>query len=153
MALKSRKFLRYDIPNQVAFGRQAGYVIPSILGFLLLINLATISALNIAATHIRMIQSESDYLKTFISAERSLIEAERNLSLGLNMNNEVEVEAYKPKYFRNKSGISSQHYKLTSLANSPLTHVQLQSTIRIDTPHTPSKNKTKKIERLHWKKL
>jgi Tfp pilus assembly protein PilX len=134
----------------VTFRRQAGYVIPSILGFLLLISLATISALNIAATHIRMIQSESDYLKTVISAERSLIKAERNLNLGLN---EVEVETYKPKHFRNKSGISSQHYKLTSSAKSPLTHVQLQSTIRIDTPHTPSKNKTKKIERLHWKKL
>ncbi|MFM6962080.1 MAG: hypothetical protein ACKOXE_05990 [Polynucleobacter victoriensis] len=151
--MKSRKYLHYDIPNEVAFGSQAGYVIPSILGFLLLISLATISALNIAATHIRMIQSESDYLKTFISAERSLIEAERNLSLGLNVNNEVDVETYKPKYFRNKSGISSQHYKLTSSAKSPLTHVQLQSTIRIDTPHTASKNKLKQIERLNWKKL
>lgn len=153
MTLKSRKFLRYDIPNEVTFGRQAGYVIPSILGFLLLISLATISAFNIAATHIRTIQSESDYLKTFISAERLLIEAERNLSLGLNVSNEVDVEIYKPKYFRNKSGISSQHYKLTSLARSPLTHVQLQSTIRIDTPHTASKNKLKQIERLNWKKL
>ncbi|SNC61979.1 hypothetical protein [Polynucleobacter victoriensis] len=153
MALKSRRFLHYDIPNEMAFGRQAGYVIPSILGFLLLISLATISALNIAATHIRMIQSESDYLKTFISAERSLIEAERNLSLGLNVNNEVDVETYKPKYFRNKSGISSQHYKVTSSAKSPLTHVQLQSTIRIDTPQTASKNKLKQIERLDWKKL
>lgn len=151
--MKSRKYLHCDTPNDVTFCRQAGYVIPSILGFLLLISLATISALNIAATHIRMIQSESDYLKTFISAERSLIEAERNLSLGLNVSNEVDVETYKPKHFRNKSGISSQHYKLTSSAKSPLTHVQLQSTIRIDTPHTPSKNKTKKIERLHWKKL
>ena len=151
--MKSRKYLHYDIPNEAAFGSQAGYVIPSILGFLLLISLATISALNIAATHIRMIQSESDYLKTFISAERSLIEAERNLSLGLNVNNEVDVETYKPKYFRNKSGISSQHYKLTSSAKSPLTHVQLQSTIRIDTPHTASKNKLKQIERLNWKKL
>ena len=145
--------MHYDIPNEATFGSQAGYVIPSILGFLLLISLATISALNIAATHIRMIQSESDYLKTFISAERSLIEAERNLSLGLNVNNEVDVETYKPKYFRNKSGISSQHYKLTSLAKSPLTHVQLQSTIRIDTPQTASKNKLKQIERLDWKKL
>ena len=145
--------MHYATPNEVAFGRQAGYVIPSILGFLLLISLATISALNIAATHIRMIQSESDYLKTFISAERSLIEAERNLSLGLNVNNEVDVETYKPKYFRNKSGISSQHYKLTSSAKSALTHVQLQSTIRIDTPHTASKNKLKQIERLDWKKL
>ena len=153
MALKSRKYLRYDIPNEVAFGRQAGYVIPSILGFLLLISLATISALNIAATHILMIQSESDYLKTFISAEQSLIKAERNLSLRLNVSNEVDVETYKPKYFRNKSGISSQHYKLTSSAKSTLTHVQLQSTIRIDTPHTASKNKLKQIERLNWKKL
>lgn len=153
MALKSRRFLHYDIPNEMALGRQAGYVIPSILGFLLLISLATISAFNIAATHIRMIQSESDYLKTFISAEQSLIEAERNLSLGLNVSNEVDVETYKPKYFRNKSGINSQHYKLTSSAKSPLTHVQLQSTIRIDTPHTASKNKLKQIERLNWKKL
>lgn len=153
MALKSRKYLQCDTPNDVTFGRQAGYVIPSILGFLLLISLATISALNIATTHIRMIQSESDYLKTFISAERSLIEAERNLNLGLNVSNAVEVEAFKPKYFRNKSGISSQHYKLTSSAKSPLTHVQLQSTIRIDSPHTPSNNQTKKNERLHWKKL
>lgn len=145
--------MHYDIPNEAAFGKQAGYVIPSILGFLLLIGLATISALNIAATHIRMIQSESDYLKTFISAERSLIEAERNLSLGLNVSNGVDVETYKPKYFRNKSGISSQHYKLNSSAKSPLTYVQLQSTIRIDTPHTASKNKLKQIERLNWKKL
>ncbi len=151
--MKSRKYLHYDIPNEVAFGRQAGYIIPSVLGFLLLISLATISALNIAATHIRIIQSESDYLKTFISAEQSLIEAERNLSLGLNVNNEVDVETYKPKYFRNKSGISSQHYKVTSSAKSPLTHAQLQSTIRIDTPHTASKNKLKQIERLNWKKL
>jgi len=153
MTLKSRKYLHYDIPNEMAFGRQAGYIVPSILGFLLLISLATISGFNIAATHIRMIQSESDYLKAFISAEQLLIEAERNLSLGLNVSNKVDVETYKPKYFRNKSGISSQHYKLTSSAKSPLTHVQLQSTIRIDTPLTASKNKLKQIERLNWKKL
>jgi hypothetical protein len=132
---------------------QDGYVIPSILSFLLLTSLVSITALNVASTHIRMIQSEMNYLKTFISTERVLIDAERNLMLGVDVQNTVDVELFKPKYFRNKSGISSQHYKLISSNKTPLTHIQLQSTIRIDTPLTSSKIKSKQVERLSWQKL
>lgn len=153
MRLKLKKYLRCDTHDETTYPSQDGYVIPSILSFLLLASLVSITALNISATHIRMIQSESNYLKTFISTEKLLIEAERNLILGLDAQNTVEVELYKPKYFRNKSGISSQHYKLTSSTKTPLTHIQLQSTIRIDTPLTSSKIKSKQIERLNWQKL
>jgi len=73
--------------------------------------------------------------------------------LGHEVQDTVDVELYKPKYFRNKSGISSQHYKLTSSTRTPLTHIQLQSTIRIDTPLTSSKIKSKQVERLNWQKL
>ena len=153
MPLKSRKYLHCGTRNELPSSKKDGYVIPSILGFILLTSLATVFALNVCATHIRMIQSESNYLKTFILAETKLIEAEKNLSMGLDLNSSISVETYKPKYFRNKSGISSQHYKVTSSAINPLTHVQLQSTIRIDTPHASSKIKSKQIERLSWKKL
>jgi hypothetical protein len=153
MGLKLKKYLHCDTHNPKTLSSQNGYVIPSILSFLLLTSLVSISALNIAATHTRMIQSECNYLKTFISTERVLIDAERNLMLGHDVQDTVDVELYKPKYFRNKSGISSQHYKLTSSSKTPLTHIQLQSTIRIDTPLTSSKIKSKQIERLNWQKL
>ena len=153
MGLKLKKYLRCDTHDPKTLFSHDGYVIPSILSFLLLTSLVSISALNISATHIQMIQSECNYLKTFISTERVLIDAERNLMLGHDVQDTVDVEFYKPKYFRNKSGISSQHYKLTSSTRTPLTHIQLQSTIRIDTPLTSSKIKSKQIERLNWQKL
>jgi hypothetical protein len=153
MGLKLKKYLRCDTHDPKTLFSHDGYVIPSILSFLLLTSLVSISALNISATHIQMIQSECNYLKTFISTERVLIDAERNLMLGHDVQDTVDVEFYKPKYFRNKSGISSQHYKLTSSSKNPLTHIQLQSTIRIDTPLTSSKIKSKQIERLNWQKL
>ncbi len=153
MGLKLKKYLRCDTHDPKTLFSHDGYVIPSILSFLLLTSIASITALNISATHIRMIQSECNYLKTFISTERVLIDAERKLMLGHDVQDTVDVELYKPKYFRNKSGISSQHYKLTSSSKNPLTHIQLQSTIRIDTPLTASKIKSKQIERLNWQKL
>ena len=153
MLLKSKKYLLCDILDQDIPLKKNGFVIPSILGLILLMSVATSSALNISMTHIRMIQSEKNFLNTFIAAEIDLIEAEKNLVIGLGMKNTISVETYKPKYFRNKSGISSQHYKITSLITNPLTQVQLQSTIRIDTPHASSKTKSKHIERLSWKRL
>ena len=153
MGLKLKKNLHCDTHDSKTLSSQDGYVIPSILSFLLLTSIVSITALNISATHIRMIQSECNYLKTFISTERVLIDAQRNLMLGHDVQDTVDVELYKPKYFRNKSGISSQHYKLTSSSKSPFTHLQLQSTVRIDTPLTPSKNQPKKIERVQWKIL
>ena len=153
MRLKLKKYLRYDTHDETTWASQDGYVIPSLLGFLLLTSLVSISALNISATQIRMIQSELNYLKAFISTERVLMEAERNLTQGLDVQDTVDVEPYKPKYFRNKSGIASQHYKLTSSTKTPFTHLQLQSTVRIDTHLTPSKNQSKKIERVQWKIL
>ena len=153
MGLKLKKYLRCDTHDPKTLFSHDGYVIPSILSFLLLTSIVSITALNIAATHIRMIQNECNYLKTFISTERVLIATQRNLMLGLDVQDTVNVELYKPKYFRNKSGISSQHYKLTSSSKTPLTHIQLQSTIRIDTPLTSSKIKSKQIERLNWQKL
>jgi len=153
MLLKSKKYLLCDILDQDIPLKKNGYVIPSILGLILLMSVATSSALNISMTHIRMIQSEKNFLNTFIAAEIDLIEAEKNLVIGLGMKNTISVETYKPKYFRNKSGISSQHYKITSLTTNPLTQVQLQSTIRINTPHASSKTKSKHIERLSWKRL
>jgi hypothetical protein len=153
MGLKLKKYLRCDTHDPKTFFSNDGYVIPSILSFLLLTSMVSITALNISATHIRMIQSECNYLKTFISTERVLIDAERNLILGLDVQDTVNVELYKPKYFRNKSGISSQHYKLTSSSKTPLTHIQLQSTIRIDTALTSSKIKSKQVERLNWQNL
>ena len=153
MRLKLKKYLRYDTHDEATWSSEYGYVIPSLLGFLLLTSLISITALNIAATHTRMIQSELNYLKAFISTERVLMEAERNLAQGLDVQDMVDVELYKPKYFRNKSGITSQHYKLTSSTKTPFTHIQLQSTVRIDTPLTTSKNQSKKIERVQWKIL
>ncbi len=153
MGLKLKKYLRCDTHDPKTLFSHDGYVIFSILSFLLLTSLVSISALNISATHIQMIQSECNYLKTFISTERVLIDAEINLMLGQDVQDTVDVELYKPKYFRNKSGISSQHYKLTRSSKNPLTHIQLQSTIRIDTPLTASKIKSKQIERLNWQKL
>ena len=153
MRLKLKKYLRYDTHDEITWLSQDGYVIPSLLGFLLLTSLVSISALNISATQIRMIQSELNYLKDFISTESVLMEAERNLTQGLDVKDTVDVELYKPKYFRNKSGITSQHYKLTSSTKTPFTLIQLQSAVRIDIPLTSSKNQPKKIERVQWKIL
>ncbi len=153
MGLKLKKYLHCDTHDEITWASQKGYVIPSLLGLLLLTSLVSISALNISATHIRMIQSELNYLKDFISTERVLMEAERNLTQGLDVQDTVDIELYKPKHFRNKSGITSQHYKLTSSTKTLFTHIQLQSSVRIDTPLTPSKNQSKKIERIQWKIL
>ena len=118
MRLKLKKYLHCDTHDEITWASQDGYVIPSLLGFLLLTSLVSISALNISATQIRMIQSELNYLKAFISTERVLMEAERNLTQGLDVQDTVDVEPHKPKYFRNKSGITSQQDRKSTRLNS-----------------------------------
>jgi hypothetical protein len=74
----------------------------------------------------------------------------------------VEVDIFRPKNFRSKAGISSQHFKLTATTAHQQGQTKLQSIIRVDAPKeksssskktsvTPRKNE-RTVHRLEWKK-
>jgi hypothetical protein len=133
-----------------------------VLSFILLTTLSIAAILNMTVTQIRIMGSEKSYLENFRLTEQKLISAERLISQGLEANHLVETETFRPKNFRSKAGISSQHYKLTATTDHQHGQTKLQSIIRVDVPKesfssskkasaTPRKNE-RTVQRLEWKK-
>lgn len=131
----------------------SGFVLPSVLGMIGIMGIATATALNLSATQIRIIQSEKQYFNQFKQAEIQLVSAEKRLVEGLDASHLAHIESFKPKYFRNKSGVTSHHYRITTNTPNPSDSskvsnlhktLQLQSTLRIDEHHSHSNTKTKK---------
>jgi hypothetical protein len=133
---------------------QTGYVLPLALSLILLTSIASASAVQTASTQIRSMSSEKQYLQAFHLAEVQLVTTEKLLLIGISQpeDSKVSIESFKPKYYRAKSGISSQHYKIT--VTSPINHVSIQTSIRIDEIAKSDKNKSSKkqrsLQRLSW---
>jgi Tfp pilus assembly protein PilX len=133
---------------------QAGYVMPLALSLILLTSIASATAVHTASIQIRSIGSERQYLRAFHLAEVQLVTTEKLLLIGIQQPEDsiVSIESFKPKYFRAKSGVSSQHYKIT--VTSPINHLSIQTTIRIDEITKSDKNKSSKkqrsLQRLSW---
>ena len=143
-----------------------GFILISVLSFILLTTLSIAAILNMTVTQIRILGSEKSYLENFKLTEQKLISAERLIAQGLDANHLVETETFRPKNFRSKAGISSQHYKLTATTDHQHGQIDskttIQSIIRVDVPKessssskkasaTPRKNE-RTVQRLEWKK-
>ena len=139
-----------------------GFILISVLSFILLTTLSIAAILNMTVTQIRILGSEKSYLENFKLTEQKLISAERLIAQGLEANLLVETETFRPKNFRSKAGISSQHYKLTATTDHQHGQTKIQSIIRVDVPKetsssskkasaTPRKNE-RTVQRLEWKK-
>jgi Tfp pilus assembly protein PilX len=138
-----------------------GYVLPLALSLILLTSIASASAIHTANTQIRSMSSEKQYLQAFHLAEVQLVTTEKLLLAGIQpitqSNSEsgkgLVIEIFKPKYFRSKTGVLSQHYKIT--VNSQLNPLSIESTIRIDEITKLNKNKSsikqRSLQRLSWK--
>jgi hypothetical protein len=113
-------------------------------------------------TQIRILGSEKSYLENFRSSEQKLISAEKLISEGFDADHLVEVEPFRPKNFRSKTGISSQHFKLTATTTHQHGQTKLQSIIRVDAPKekpsyskkasTQARKNERTLHRLEWKK-
>ena len=136
---------------------QTGYVLPLALSLILLTSIASASAVHTASTQIRSMSSEKQYLQAFHLAEVQLVTTEKLLLIGISQpeDSTVSIESFKPKYFRAKSGVSSLHYKIT--VTSPINHLSIQTSIRIDEITKSDKNKLSKkqrsLQRLNWELL
>ena len=150
------------INRQPSINNSAGFILISVLSFVLLTSLSLAAILNMTITQIGILGSEKSYLENFRLSEQKLISAERLISEGFKVDHLVEVESFRPKNFRGKAGINSQHYKLTAATTHPHGQTKLQSIIRVDTPkdkssspkkvaETPRKNE-RTVHRLEWKK-
>ncbi len=139
-----------------------GFILISVLSFILLTTLSIAAILNMTVTQIRILGSEKSYLENFRLAEQKLIGAERLIAQGLEANHLVKTETFRPKNFRSKAGISSQHYKLTATTDHQHGQTKIQSIIRVDVPKetfssskkasaTLRKNE-RTVQRLEWKK-
>ena len=139
-----------------------GFILISVLSFILLTTLSIAAILNMTITQIKILGSEKSYLENFSLTEQKLIGAERLIAQGLEANHLVATETFRPKNFRSKAGISSQHYKLTATTDHQHGQTKIQSIIRVDVPKeasssskkasaTPRKNEGT-VQRLEWKK-
>ena len=140
----------------------SGFILVSVLSFILLTSLSIAAILNMTVTQIRILGSEKSYLENFRLSEQKLINAEKLISEGLDADHLVGVELFRPKNFRSKAGISSEHFKLTATTAHQHGQTKLQSIIRVDTPKEkpssskkastlPRKNEST-VYRLEWKK-
>ncbi len=151
---RSKKFDKtYQIKN--------GYVLPLALALVLLTSLSTVSAIQMSSTHIRLLNNEKRYQESFQLTEKKVIHVEKLLLAGTPFSNddEVTVELFKPKYFRARSGVLSQHYKIkvSSRINNHSQHprnIEIQTTIRIDEKNISQKSKItqkkRSLYRLSW---
>ena len=144
----------------------SGFILISVLSFILLTTLSIAAILNMTISQIRILGSEKSYLENFRLTEKKLISAERLIAQGLDANHLIETEIFRPKNFRSKTGITSQHFKLTATSHDQQgrtdSKTTIQSIIRVDAPKetssstkkasaTPRKNE-RTVQRLEWKK-
>jgi hypothetical protein len=140
----------------------SGFILISVLSFILLTSLSIAAILNMTVTQIRILGSEKSYLENFRLSEQKLINAEKLISEGVDADHLVGVEPFRPKNFRSKAGISSEHFKLTATTTHQHGQTKLQSIIRVDSPkEKPSSSKKaptqprkneRTVHRLEWKK-
>ncbi len=144
----------------------SGFILISVLSFILLTTLSIAAILNMTITQIRILGSEKSYLENFRLAEKKLISAERLIAQGLDANHLVETETFRSKNFRSKTGITSQHFKLTATTQNQQgrtdSKTTIQSIIRVDVPKETSSSSKKAsaiprkneraVQRLEWKK-
>jgi hypothetical protein len=140
----------------------SGFILLSVLSFILLASLSIAAILNMTVTQIRILGSEMSYLENFRLSEQKLINAEKLISEGVDADHLVGVEPFRPKNFRSKTGINSQHLKLTATTAHQHGQTKLQSIIRVDTPKekpssskkapTQSRKNERTVHRLEWKK-
>ncbi len=149
-------------PTNKPINNSTGFILITLLSFILLTTLSIAAILNMTVTQIRILGSEKSYLENFKLTEKKLISAERLMAQGLDVNHLVETETFRPKNFRSKAEISSQHFKLTATTQHQQGRTQIQSIIRVDVPKetsssskkmsaTPRKNE-RAVQRLEWKK-
>ena len=149
-------------PTNKPINNSTGFILITLLSFILLTTLSIAAILNMTITQIRILGSEKSYLENFKLTEKKLISAERLMSQGLDVNHLVETETFRPKNFRSKAGISSQHFKLTATTQDQQGRTQIQSIIRVDVPKETSSSSKKTsatlrknertVQRLEWKK-
>jgi hypothetical protein len=140
----------------------SGFILLSVLSFILLASLSIAAILNMTVTQIRMLGSEKSYLENFRLSEQKLINAEKLISEGFDADHLVEIEPFRLKNFRSKVGINSQHLKLTATTTHQYGQTKLQSIIRVDAPKeksssskkasTPPIRNERTVHRLEWKK-
>lgn len=149
-------------PTNKPINNSTGFILITLLSFILLTTLSIAAILNMTVTQIRILGSEKSYLENFKLTEKKLISAERLMSQGLDVNHLVEIGTFRPKNFRSKAGISSQHFKLTATTQHQQGRTQIQSIIRVDVPKETSSSSKKTsatlrknertVQRLEWKK-
>jgi hypothetical protein len=149
-------------PTNKPINNSTGFILITLLSFILLTTLSIAAILNMTVTQIRILGSEKSYLENFKLTEKKLISAERLMAQGLDVNHLVETETFRPKNFRSKAGISSQHFKLTATTQDQQGRTQIQSIIRVDVPKETSSSSKKTsatlrknertVQRLEWKK-
>ena len=153
-------------PTNKPINNSTGFILITLLSFILLTTLSIAAILNMTVTQIRILGSEKSYLANFRLTEQKLISAEKLMAQGLDVNHLVETETFRPKNFRSKAGINSQHFKLTATTQDQHSRTDsktiIQSIIRVDVPKetsssskkasaTPRKNE-RTVQRLEWKK-
>lgn len=117
-----------------------GYMLPSLVGLLSLLSLATLSAFNRSATDIHILQAERNMTHIFALAENHLIIAEQSLLNAIPRDDLVQIETFQPKGFRKRPGIETTHYKLTSTVHQHQAHINIQLTLRVHEKTSPDKN-------------
>jgi hypothetical protein len=139
-----------------------GFILLSVLSFILLTSISIAVTLNMTVTQIRTLGGEKSYLENFRLNEKKLVSAEKLISEGFDADHLVEVETFRPKNFRSKTGVNSQHIKLTATTAHQHGQIKLQSIIRVDAPKEKSSSSKKgsatagknerTVHRLEWKK-
>lgn len=144
-----KKSLRYAKAN--------GYVFPLAASLIAMTSIAMLMALDIASTQIHHLGAERQWLNQFHQSELKLIETESRLLQGASIqgDNLLQIEKFKPKYFRSRAGIETVHYKI-QLTN-PKNNLRIQSVIRIDETQAPKQSNKKRgsvpqrlMQRTHW---
>ncbi len=136
-----------------------GYVLPMALVLIALSSLATSIALQTASNHLKFLKSEKHYLEMFEATELKLIDIENQLSQGTAPPSDsfVQIESFRPKYFRPSKSLQTKHYKI--LVRIPHPHFSsnhsmgISSIIRIDelSPNQQQgKAPQRKTQRLQW---
>lgn len=129
-------------------------------GLLAMMSIAISFALLIATNHAHFLGAEKQWLEAFHQTELKMIEIEDCLLHGIQSKGDetIQIEEFKPKYFKNRAGIETRHYRI-QIRQAPY-NLRLRSTIRIDqtlSPKQGSKSKSMPIQpsmqRIHWEIL
>lgn len=144
--------------SEIKYDCQQGYILPSLVGLLSLVSLATLTAFNRSATDIQILQAEKNMAQAFAMAENHLITAEQALLAGVLRTDLVEIKTFSPKNFKKRAGTDSTHYQLTATEYLHQTVIEIQVTLRIHEKTPAGKHATipppnRTLERISWEIL